>query len=117
MPIYTYACACGKHEVRWLKIAQLGEPQFCGCEKQMERRIDAPMVRGDYEPYNCPITGKRIEGKRAHLENLARHGKRVLEPGETEEVRRGAARRQAEADKEIDQLVEKVAHEVDTHIT
>ena len=49
------------------------------------------MVRGDYAGYNCPVTGKWIEGKRAHEENLKRHGCRVLEPGETDEFKRRRA--------------------------
>ena len=49
------------------------------------------MVRGDFAGYSCPITGKWIEGRRAHEENLARHGCRVLESGETEQAKRNAA--------------------------
>ncbi|MBF0157489.1 MAG: hypothetical protein HQL57_09930 [Magnetococcales bacterium] len=43
----------------------------------------APAVRSDYAPYDCPITGQVIEGRRAHRENLARHGCRLLEAGES----------------------------------
>ncbi len=42
-----------------------------------------PIVLGDYEAYDCPITGKMIEGKAAHRENLKRNNCRLLEKGES----------------------------------
>lgn len=41
----------------------------------------------DYD-YDCPITGKAIVGKKAHEENLKKHGKHVLEKGELEDAKR-----------------------------
>jgi hypothetical protein len=61
-------------------------------------------VRGDYKAYSCPITGKVIEGKHAHSENLKRHGCRVLEPGE----RQDSLNRRAEADRAFEKTVSDV---------
>jgi hypothetical protein len=58
-------------------------------------------VRSDYKAYRCPITGNVIDGKRAHGENLKRHGCRVLESGEKEE----SVKRRAEADRAFEKTV------------
>jgi len=93
MPIYSYKCACGHKTDRVLPLARYREPQFHeGCLAPMLKVIVAPAVLGDYEGYDCPITGKRVEGRKAHRENLAVHGCRLLEPGEhTATVKRKAA--------------------------
>lgn len=44
------------------------------------------MVSSDYEAYECPKTGRMIEGRAAHRENLKRTGCRVYEAGETREI-------------------------------
>ena len=38
------------------------------------RRSTGPILLGDYEAYDCPVTGKMIEGRYAHNENLKRQG-------------------------------------------
>lgn len=73
----------------------------------MERQLSAPRIVADYAGYNCPITGKWVEGRRAHEENLKRHGCRVLEAGETEQVSRN---RKAE-DEALDRAVEATAEQ------
>lgn len=55
-------------------------------------RPRGPMLSPDYQPYDCPITGKIIDGRYAHRENLARHGCRVLEKGEKEAAERDRER-------------------------
>ena len=76
----------------------------------MIKLMPSPIVRGDYEPYNCPITGKLISGKKEHEANLKLHHCRVLEPGEA----RDAARVRAEADKALeDKICETAAREVE----
>lgn len=72
------------------------------------RRPDAPFVQGDYEGYQSPITGEWIEGRRAHREDLKRHGCRVYEGRESEQ--RVANRARAEQDRRIDQVAERAAH-------
>lgn len=90
MPIYRYKCpTCSAQRDVFKTVAQLDRKEEClKCSFPMNRQICAPAVLGDYAPYDCPITGKRIEGRKAHLENLAEHGCRVLEAGEKEQVMR-----------------------------
>ena len=40
------------------------------------------MISSDAAGYDCPVTGKWIDGRAAHRENLKRTGCRVFEPGE-----------------------------------
>lgn len=72
----------------------------------MERRITAAAVVGDYAGYNCPVSGKWVEGRRAHEENLKRNGCRVYEAGETEQFRQTRAQEEAKLDAEVDKTVE-----------
>lgn len=62
--------------------------------KQMNRPgYSSPFqIAKDYEGYDCPVTGKWIEGRYAHKENLKRQGCRVFEPGELEEFKRNKPR-------------------------
>lgn len=117
MPLYSYTCPCGQEDTRFLKLAQSDDPQFCGCGRQMARKIEAPMVLGDYAPYSCPITGRPVEGRRAHIENLKKHGCRILEPGESDQVRRNRANFEKKLDQEIERTVEQVAREIHTNPT
>lgn len=73
-----------------------------------------PAVRGDYEGYACPITGAWIEGRKAHQENLRRHGCRVLEPGEKDEVIRRKAAGEAALDRSIEATVDEFVETLPT---
>lgn len=74
-----------------------------------------PTIFKDYEAYECPVTGKIIEGRSAHRENLKVTGCRLLEPGEKEDNARAAQdaikAEDARRDAVIDQMVDSVAHE------
>jgi hypothetical protein len=72
----------------------------------MERQLSAPAIVSDYAGYSCPVSGKWIEGRRAHEENLKRHGCRILETGETEQVRRNKVSEEAAIDRSVDDTVE-----------
>lgn len=104
MPLYTFACrACGYRDRLFRKIDDRDNEAMCGvCNCEMQRLIEAPRVVVDLAGYDCPVTGKWIEGRRAHEENLKRTGCRLLEPGET----RQAAQ---QADAEDDAFAEAVA--------
>ena len=113
MPTYVFKCpSCGSQFERVLRLAEYDTPQSCACGAAAERKICAPAVRGDYAPYECPITGKTIEGRRAHEENLKRHGCRVLEPGEASE----ASRRRVEADRALESSIEATAEQFVTSL-
>ena len=109
MPVYSYKCpSCQKSFDRSLRLVDYDLPQTCDCGTQAVKQLSAPAVRGDYAGYNCPVTGQWIEGRRAHEENLRRHGCRVLEPGETESARAAHARSEAEFDRQIEQTAEQL---------
>lgn len=89
MPSYQYRCKqCEKQFDRVLPMSQYNRPQDCGlCGAVMEKIITAPpAVRGDYASYSCPVTGKPIDGRKAHEDNLRRTGCRILEPGESQDA-------------------------------
>lgn len=76
----------------------------------------APRVVGDFAAYECPVTGKMIEGRSAHAENLKATDCRILEPGEKEDnTRNGRLAAEAEdkkRDAAIDGIVDAVASEI-----
>ena len=82
--------------------------------KKSRQRVSGPYIQGDYEPYECPITGDLIAGTRAPAQNLEKHGCRVHEKGEFEDVKKhGRERYEAELDRAIDKAVEAAAREID----
>jgi len=107
MPTYDYFCSkCDKTFEEVHPIAELDFEHPCpDCQNPAERRLSSPRVLGDYQGYSCPVTGKWIEGKKAHRENLARTGCRILEPGEEKE----AARRRREMDSKLEARIEETA--------
>lgn len=111
MPLHDYECrSCGHKEERFVKLADLHWSQFCPeCFSRMVRLMPAPRIQMDYQGYTCPITGKWIEGRRAHEENLRKHGCRVLESGEHESNIR---RREQEAAALEDKIADTAAREI-----
>lgn len=108
MPTYSYVCNnCYARFDIFKRLADYKRDEACSrCGKTLSRQIHAPAVVGDYAGYSCPITGKWVEGRRAHEENLRRHGCRVLEAGETEDFRRRQAAEEAKLDASVESTVE-----------
>lgn len=65
-------------------------------------------VQPDTPGYESPITGLWVEGRRARRDDLARHGCRPWEGLQVE--KREAAKVQAEHERKLDHLAEKMAH-------
>jgi putative FmdB family regulatory protein len=109
MPIYEYNCApCERTFTLYRSIAQMQQTEPCErCGGPAHKVITAPPMTGaDYAGYDCPISGKWIEGRRAHIENLKRHNCRLYEQGETQEfIRRKAAQREAETNRLVERLL------------
>jgi hypothetical protein len=63
----------------------------------------------DYKPYRCPVTGKPVEGRRAHQENLKRTGCRILEKGEREQAERNRGEEDRKIERVVGEAVEKTA--------
>ena len=79
-----------------------------------EKRASGPYVVGDYAAYECPITGDIIDGKREHAKNLLKHGCRIHEKGEFEDVKKYGRQRHEEAiDRAVDRAAQDMAHEID----
>lgn len=108
MPTYAYHCKnCYARFDIFKRLADYKRDEACSrCNHPLTREIHAPAVVGDYPGYSCPITGKWIEGRRAHEENLRRHGCRVLETGETEDFKRRQAADDAKLDASVEATVE-----------
>lgn len=114
MPLYLYKCpTCAAQRDIFKPIAELDRVENCHkCNFAMNRQIVAPMVKGDYPGYTCPVTGTWIEGRRAHEENLKKHGCRILEAGETENVRRSRAQEDAALDAAVEATVDQFVAEL-----
>jgi len=112
VPLYDYRCGCGQKFTRLVKLADYQQPQT-HCEGLASQKlVSAPAIHGDYEGYQCPVTDKWIEGRRAHEENLKRTGCRLYEPGETEAYKRGLAKADESLEASIDASTEQFIHEL-----
>lgn len=74
MPIYRVRCsACEAEQDIYRAFKDYDNlPECCG--QRMERRICAPMVIGDIEPYQSMVTGEIINSRSRHREHLKDHG-------------------------------------------
>ena len=108
MPLYLYRCLdCNKSRTVFKPLILLNREELCPtCSTPSSRQICAPAIVADYPGYSCPVTGKWIEGRRAHEENLKRQGCRVLETGETEQATREGQHAARQLDESVDQTVE-----------
>lgn len=108
MPTYEYRCQSGHKFDKVSTIREYSPTATCRCGQPASRIFTvAPMgfVRGDVH-YRCPITDAPITSMREHEENLARHGCRILEPGERDDAVKFKAREEAEFDAKIEATAE-----------
>jgi putative FmdB family regulatory protein len=111
MPTYDFQCSGCGHMARDVirSLAEYGSPCACPvCETPMRQLLSAPHIVMDYPGYTCPVTGTWVEGRAQHRENLKRQGCRVLEPGETEAVRRGKRQSDEVLDKQLDETADQL---------
>lgn len=107
MPLYDFRCSEGHTFERMVKLVNFDDLQLCACHAPAQRLISRPMISVESVDYTCPVTGKWIGSKRAHEDNLARQGCRVLETGETEATTRRRAQEEAAFDAKIEATVER----------
>lgn len=107
MPLYDFRCSEGHTFERMVKLANFDDLQFCACNAPAQRLISRPMISVESVDYTCPVTGKWIGSKRAHEDNLARQGCRVLETGEKEATIRRREQEEATFDAKIEATVER----------
>jgi hypothetical protein len=79
------------------------------------RVITATRISRDLPGYSCPVTGSWVEGRRAHEENLARTGCRVLEDGEKGENEKRRAKADAALDRAVEATVEREVEQLPSH--
>lgn len=73
MPIYRAHCdVCGAEQDVFRSLANYDDMPQC-CDHKMGRRIMAPMVAGDIQPYKSMITGEYIMSRSAHRTHLRDH--------------------------------------------
>lgn len=106
MPIHDYVCRCGVRESRFCKVADLEVAQLCVCGKVMERKISAPMVAGDLQPYLSPVDGREISGRRARKEDLLRNNCVEYEPSFREYTTRAKARDEEKLERAVEETVD-----------
>ena len=114
MPLYSFRCRAGHDFDRILSLAKFDTPQSCDCGEPAARVITAPAIRMDYPGYTCPVTGEWIEGRKAHRENLAKTGCRILEPGETSAVVSRQQSSEAALDAAIDSTTDELISKLST---
>lgn len=107
MPYYSYKCGCGERFSAFHTLEDYRAPTRCKCGRIADKEVSAPRIVSDYAGYNCPVTGKWVEGRAAHRENLKRTGSRVLETGEREGLAQRRAADEATFDRMVDETVER----------
>lgn len=113
MPLYDYQCeSCNAAITEFRPLVEYNLPVRCSCGGQATRRILPPRIAPDYAGYESPVTGRWIEGKRAHREELARTGCRVYEKGETREFMKRKADRQREYEQNVEKVVDHAIHDL-----
>lgn len=116
MPLYAYRCPRCSHTADvFKKLAEIDSLALCTeCITTMQRQISAPAIFGDYQSYECPVTGKQISGRRAHEENLKRTGCRLLDPGERQQNIQRTARAEQDFDNRVEATVEEFYEKLPT---
>lgn len=113
MPVYEYHCvSCDKRFDAFKKLAQYQERQVHTCGETAQKVLSVPMVAIDYPAYESPATGKWIEGKKAHLEDLKQSGCRLMEPGEQADMQKRVKAEDKALDTFVDNSVDKVFAEI-----
>lgn len=103
MPVYEFQCPEGHKFDRVLRVADYNVPQGCECGLYAQRQISIPMVFVSQDiRYESPIDGKVITTRQQRQEDLARSGCIEYDP----EMKKDAARRQLENDKNLDKAID-----------
>lgn len=73
MPIYAMRCPCGHEEDIFRSVSRMNEDLPVHCGMPMQRKIVAPMVTTDIQPYRSMITGEMITSRSQHRAHLKEH--------------------------------------------
>lgn len=75
MPIYLLTCdSCGAEKDIYRTVKEYNDdlPNCCG--ESMRRKITAPYITVDIQPYKSMITGEMITSRSQHRSHLKDHG-------------------------------------------
>lgn len=117
MPLYDFYCPnCSARREALLKLDELNTATvLClRCNQPTVRQISAAFIAADYPGYSCPVTGKWVEGRRAHIENLKQTGCRLREPGESADNARARKDADQALDRTFENSVEEAIYQLDT---
>lgn len=117
MPLYNMLCENGHKFDRFIKLANLDEPQTCECNAKATRMLSAPMFNIDatnFIPYQSPTTGRTITSKTQRREDMAASGCVDYEPSLVAHQQKRIEREDAELDKKVEEHVEKTIYEMPT---
>lgn len=115
MPLYELQCDNGHKFDRFIKLANLDEPQICECNAQAHRIISPCMFSIDatnFPAYQSPTTGRIITSKTQRREDMAASGCVDYEPSLIEHQAKRIAREDAELDKKVEEHIEKTIYEM-----
>ena len=74
MPMYRIGCdSCGCEKDVFRSLSQYNDLPNC-CGEPMTRKVCAPAVLADINPYRSMATGEMIMGRRQHREHLKNNG-------------------------------------------
>ena len=108
MPLHDFECqACSYVYEKFVQHSELYSQRCPKCQQPVQHVfLSSAQVHGDLSGYTCPVTGKWIDGRKAHSENLKRQGCRVLETGEREALQRARAKEEAQFDRNLDRTID-----------
>jgi predicted nucleic acid-binding Zn ribbon protein len=114
VPLYAYKCQqCGTALDGFRAYEERDRPEDCCSPGSATRIFAASRIVVDYPGYVSPATGKWVEGRKAHREDLARSGCRVLEPGESEAYMKNVEKRRDESfEKTAGEAIEAAARDI-----
>lgn len=117
MPLYELQCLNGHKFDRFIKLANIDEPQTCECNASAHRIISPCMFSIDatnFPAYQSPTTGRIITSKTQRREDMAASGCVDYEPSLIEHQAKRIAREDAELDKKVEEHIEKTIYEMPT---
>ena len=73
MPIYIYACECGRSQEIVRPVKEHTKTIPCECGMEARQRLTPLHVIPDIQPYLSIVTGERIKGRAHHKTHIRDH--------------------------------------------
>jgi hypothetical protein len=107
---YVLSCNCTGRYIKHEKTGSFCSK--CGTQAWIDTGMKAAQMQQLDVDYECPITGIPIRSKKAHEENLLKHGKHVLEKGELADAKRTRKELDDALDKKIGDSAAQFVHDL-----